>query len=216
MEMERLVTSPRSHADLIARAVDMLFLQSFKSLVSVRELAALALTEDVATIDRRLLELAIQAVYITRDSEETERTKRAGMYLAFLWHKWPADLRARVPEDERKAWEAIYAVHGCGFTDQRASWGPNFRQMFEYAEQPETYRLDYKHLSNTAHGSPAMLVHDYAQPVVPVHDDRMVPHLLLCGARYAFATIRVWDDVFHVADVAKLEELRQLLTAGAT
>jgi hypothetical protein len=164
--MEALATRSRALSDLPARAVDMLFLQAFKTLVATRELAALALVEDAATLVRRQLELAVQAVYISCDSEEGTRTRRAGMYLAYLWHKWPADLRARLPAAERRAWDALYREHGGAFTPERKAWGPNFKQMFEYAEQADTYEQDYTHLSNVAHGGPPSLVHHYAQPTV--------------------------------------------------
>jgi hypothetical protein len=79
--------------------------------MAVDELTSLVLTEDAATIVRRLLELAVQLVYIARDDDEKTRDRRAGMYLAFLWHEWPAELRNRLPPDERKAWEALYAEY---------------------------------------------------------------------------------------------------------
>jgi hypothetical protein len=212
--MQALVVTPRALPDLPARAVDMLFPQAFKSLVATRELAALALVEDAATLVRRLLEIAVQAVYIARDSEEATRTERAGAYLAFLWHKWPADLRTQLPAVEQQAWNAVYRTHGTRLTPGRKSWGPTFREMFEYAEQAGTYKEDYGYLSNVAHGGPPSLVHRYAQPTVFLHDDREVGGLLLHASGYALATTMVWNDIFGVADAAELTRLRDMVLAA--
>lgn len=210
-EMQALVAVPRTLTDLPARAVDMLFAQAFKTLTAIGELSTLALVEDTATLVRRQLELAVQAIYIARDSKESTRSQRAGMYLAFLWHKWPSALRARLPAAERQAWEALYREYGKAFTASRKSWGPNFRQMFEYAEQVDTYQQDYTHLSNIAHGAPPSLVYQYAQPTVALHDDREVGGLLLYASRYALATTMVWNDIFALATPDTLNGLRDLL-----
>lgn len=189
----------------------MLFSQACKTLIATGEVAALALVEDSSTLVRRQLELLVQAAYIARDSEETTRVGRAGMFLAFLWHKWPEDLRERIPVDERGLWSSLYREHGAKFTATRKMWGPTFKQMFEYVEQLDTYDEDYSHLSNVAHGGPPSLVHHYAQPVIRLHDDREIGGLLLYGSGYALGTAMIWNDIFHMADEAALVGLRDEL-----
>lgn len=205
--LERAVIAQRSLPDLPARALDMLLIQTFKSLQSTNELCLLALTEDAATIARRLLEIAIQAIYIAQDSEQATRIERAGMYLAFLWHKWPDDLHEVIPLPERQAWERIYEQFGTHLSAKSYRWGPRFSEMFEYAEQKDTYTLDYSHLSSIAHGSPSMLVHDYAQERVFLHDDRHVPSLLVFASGYALGTLIVWNDIFHLVESDRVSAL---------
>jgi hypothetical protein len=74
-------------------ALDMPFVQGFKAHVSTYQLATLAQVEDAATIIRQSLEVAVQAICLGRGSSK-ERRKRGGRFLAFLWVKWPAQLRA--------------------------------------------------------------------------------------------------------------------------
>lgn len=206
--MQSAAMTARSFPDYVSRAVDMLFVQAFKAHVSVGELAELALVEDAATIVRRLLELAIQAVYIARDSEEATRRQRAGAYLAFLWHQWPDEFRGRLPRAERKAWEEVYVLFGAEFKPTRKKWGPSIRDMFLYAEHPETYEQDYSFLSNVAHGAPPSLVHSYSHPTVPLHDDLLVPDLIIRAASYGLAITLAWNDVFGLVKSSELEDLR--------
>lgn len=211
--MQAAATTPRGLPDEVSRAVDMLFIQAFKAHLSVGELAELALVEDAATVVRRLLELGIQAVYIARNSEEATRRKRAGGYLAFLWHQWPDEFRARIPSAERAAWDELYGLFGAEFKPNRKRWGPSLRAMFEYAEHPKTYEQDYSFLSNVAHGAPPSLVHSYSQQTVPLHDDRLVPDLVIRAARYGLAITLVWNDLFGLVSSSDLEALRQRIDA---
>ncbi|MGH2372433.1 MAG: DUF5677 domain-containing protein [Gemmatimonadales bacterium] len=219
--LESLVSRPRYLADIVHRAVDMLFTQAFKSHVSMHELATLALVEDAATVIRRLLELCVQAIWIARDSSEDVRRRRAGMFLAFLWHKWPTDLKDRIPQAERDAWEAVLATYGNDFGADRKQWGPNFGQIFDALEESDlaagepkgSYRDNYAYLSNVAHGSPPSLVHTYAQPVIQLHDDRLVPQMLVFASMYSLATAMVWNDLFQLCDSSLLVKLRDKVLA---
>ncbi|MGH7514082.1 MAG: hypothetical protein ACREOQ_14300 [Gemmatimonadales bacterium] len=205
----------RYASDLVQRALDMLFVQCFKAHVSTYQLATLAQVEDAATIIRRSLELAVQAVYIGRESSEKERRKRAGRFLAFLWVKWPAQLRKAIPADERQAWDAVLQTYGAGFTPARPRWGPTFADIFADLEEADTaagtprssYRDDYSYLSNIAHGTPPTLVHSYAQPVMPLHDARLVPRLLAIGSMYTLACAMIWNEAYQLIDDARLAAL---------
>jgi hypothetical protein len=199
--MERALPKDRDLSDLVSRAVDMLFVQAFKSMTSVRELASLALSEDAATLTRRLMELAVRSIFIARDSEEQTRIDRAEAYLAALWNEWPTELRVIIAETERNAWETITSAYPQHDASGRRRRKPSIREQFNYAEQPETYRTDYSYLSSIAHGLPPAFVHQYSQGIVQIHDDREVPRLLVYSASYGLATFLVWQEHFEIADV---------------
>jgi hypothetical protein len=48
---------------------------------------------------------------------------------------------------------------------------------------------------------------------VTLHDDREVGGLLVYASRYALGTTMVWNDIFGVADAAKLAGLRDMVLA---
>jgi hypothetical protein len=215
--LETAVQTPRLVADIVQRAVDMLFVQAFKAHQSVFELSAVCLTEDAATIVRRLLELAAQAAWIAKESDADVRNRRAGMYLAFLWVKWPSDLRDLIPADERLAWEAVVKRYGATFTAERKQWGPTFSQIFDALEESDTeaghsvggYRDTYRYLSNVAHGSPPSLVHSYSSATVQIHDGRFVSDMLIFGTLYALATASIWNDIYEVIPQAEFAAVQQ-------
>lgn len=200
-EMETAVAKDRNLSDVVSRAVDMLFVQAFKSLTAVGELASLALAEDAATLTRRLMELAVRSIFIARDSEEQIRTDRAAIYLSDLWNEWPTELRALIPEAERNAWEALAAAYPLYDSSGRRRRRTSIKKQFEYAEQPETYGRDYSYLSSISHGLPPAFVHQYSHGVVPIHDDREVRRLLVYSTSYALVTFLVWQEHFGFADI---------------
>jgi hypothetical protein len=213
VEMERAINKDRDLSDLVSRAVDMLFVQAFKSLTSARELASLALSEDAATLTRRLMELAVRSIFIARDSEEQTRLDRAGSYLADLWSEWPADSRAVIPEAERKAWETIASAYPQRDANGKRRRRPTIKEQFEYAEQPETYTQDYSYLSSISHGLPPAFVHQYSQGIVQIHDDREVPRLLVFATSYGLVTFLVWQEHFGIPDVPAEELMVRVRTA---
>ena len=202
--------------ELVPRALDMLFVQCFKAHQSTYELAILAQLEDAATIVRRLLELAVQAVYIGHHPDAEERERRAGAFLAFMWLKWPVKSRGAIPTDERDAYEQMVERYGSHFKPEQRQWGPSFGEIFAELEakdfgegKPQVgCRQDYRYLSNVAHGSPPYLVHTYAQRgVVSLHDDRHVPALLLTGASYAVLGTAIWNEAYRLIPDPQLEAL---------
>jgi hypothetical protein len=40
--------------------------------------------------------------------------------------------------------------------------------------------------------------------MMAVHDDRLVPRLLVVGAKYSLATAIVWNDRYHLIDEGSL------------
>jgi hypothetical protein len=198
VEMERRITEQRDLSDLVSRSVDMLFVQGFKALTAVGELASVSLAEDAATIVRRLMELGVWAIYIARDSEEETRRERAGGYLASLWEEWPPELYDVIPEPDRKAWAAVAksypAIDSAGKRRRR----PTVRELFDYAGHPQTYIEDYAHLSAISHGRPPALVHGYSRGRIAIHDDGEVSTLLVYGSSYGLVTFLVWLEHFDL------------------
>ena len=205
--LEQAIEKPRRLAGDGARAADMLMVQAYKAHASVYFLAVRAQVEDGATIARRLLEIAVQTIYITADSDPDVRKERAGRYLAHLWDSVPDEWRATMPIPERNAWEAYYAAHSHLLPEKRKSWGPNFKSMFEEIGHLTTYEQDYSLLSSIAHGTPPSLVRDYAQGVVALRPDTFVPVVLVFASRYYLASADQWNGVFHLVEPATLTSL---------
>src|ERR1700733_7514114 len=107
--LEHLVLQERILESAYGRALDLLFIQSFKSHGSLYPLCVIGHGEDGATIARRLLEIALQVGHLC--SDESEREKRGEMYLAYFWHNAKEISMLDLPEDRRKWWEEQYSRH---------------------------------------------------------------------------------------------------------
>jgi hypothetical protein len=205
--LEESIAKPRHLVDEVARTADMLMVQAYKAHASVYFLAVRALIEDAATITRRLLEIAVQAVYITGESDPAESKQRAGRYLAYLWYSMPPEWRQRMSIEERTVWETSYQTYQHWLPARPIRWGPNFSEMFEAVGLKDTYREDYSLLSSIAHGTPPHLVQDYAQPVVPLGPDDFIPMMLVFASRYHLAVADQWNDIFCLIAPTQLEVL---------
>lgn len=184
---EKALDTPRGLHDEVARVLDMFMYQAYKAHGSVYILGVRAHVEDAATITRRLLEIAIQAIFIGAAPNRHEARQRAGAYLADLWDSLPVHVRATLPPEECATWDEYLNRYGHLLDPNRIRWGPSFRKLFAATGVSETYDEDYKLLSSIAHGSPPALVHAYAENVVNVHPDDLVPMILLFASRYYLA-----------------------------
>ncbi len=202
--LEHAIGQPRRLADEVARAADMLMIQAYKAHASVYFLAVRAQVEDAATIVRRLLEIAVQAIYITGDSDPGVRNERAGRFLARLWASIPDEWRTMMALEERAAWEAYYQAHRHLLPAKRKSWGPDFRSMFHEIGHVSTYEHDYSLLSSIAHGTPPSLVQDYAQSIVTLRSDTFVDVMLVFATRYYLAVAGQWNESFRLIDSGEL------------
>jgi hypothetical protein len=110
--LEPVVGAGRSFPTNAHIAVDMLLTQAYKTHFAVRLLAERAQPEDAATLTRRLMELAIQAIYIGCDDDESVMATRAGCYLAWLWRSVPTELQTRLPEAAQLKWQTILDEYG--------------------------------------------------------------------------------------------------------
>ena len=111
--LEDAILAARAHPDELAVVLDMLMLQGYKAHLSVSVLSEYAMIEDAATIARRLLELSVQAVYISADDNPKVCQRRAGSYLAFLWRKFPRRFRQNFPAQAKARW--------CGYAGSMAA-----------------------------------------------------------------------------------------------
>ena len=204
---EEAIQKPRRLVDEVAWASDMLMVQAYKAHASVYLLAVRAQVQDPATITRRILEIAVQTIYITGDSDREICKERAGRYLAYLWDLIPTEWRTKMMPAERTVWESYYRAHQHQLSKKRKSWGPDFRSMFETIGSQSTYEEDYSLLSGIAHGTPPSLVQDYAQPVVGLRSDIFVPVMLVFASRYYLAVVGQWNNLFSLVSLGKLEEL---------
>jgi hypothetical protein len=183
----------------------MLMIQAYKAHLSVLLLAQDGHIEDAATICRRLLELAIQAIYIGADDTESVRIERASRFVADLWDNLGEGWRARLPAPVSDEWQKIHDAVG-PLPPKRPRWGPTFKQMFEYAEKIDTYDQDYTYLSKLAHGSSEELVLRYSYDTVLVRSTPHVGMLLVFSSRYYLSVAEIWNRAFNVFGDSALNE----------
>src|SRR5437762_72386 len=108
-ELERVVPQSRDTSQAYARALDILFVQGFKSHGSLYVLCVRGHGEDGATILRRLLEIALQVGYLSMDA--SKRQERAEKYLAWFWRQTPDRLQTGLPQAEGAWWRMQYDRH---------------------------------------------------------------------------------------------------------
>lgn len=198
--IEPAVTQPRRHDDHLALALDMLFVQAYKSHVSVRFLAELGHMEDTATITRRVLELSVFAGYITEPTVDSERVARADRYLANLWYELAPEGRVVLPTEVHGFWEALAPGVPRGGL-------PSFQAMFAALGKHETYKKDYDLLCGIAHGSSSDQLIAFAHQTVPVRPDWHLGTLLVFATKYALGVSILWNEIHKTMDETVLEEL---------
>jgi hypothetical protein len=191
----------------IGRALDMLMQQGWRAHLSVQALAERRLTEDAATISRRLLELAIHAGYIASIDEYAIRLDRARRFLARFWQSAPQSLKDTMPPEDRGAWESWVEDWKLQLPEKPKSWWPSFREMLTSLGHEETYENDYRFLSGVAHGSGLFLARDYARSHADTHYQMDVCPLLIHSSKYYLALAINWNSVFDMLSAEILSEL---------
>jgi len=207
VELEGAVESPRGLVGELALAIDMLMGQAYKAHLSVYFLAEVAHVEDAATITRRLLELAVQSVYIGADDVEAVRLARAGRYIAHMWDRLDAGVKAKFSAQATAPWRSVHDQYSHLLSPKRKRWGPGFKDMFEAIGHPDTYREDYSLLSEIAHGSPDDLIIHYSSQSVHLRPDAHVPTVLAYASRYYLIVAEQWNKIFHGLDEAMMTQL---------
>ncbi len=190
--------TPRAHPTEVHIVLDMLMIQAGKSHAAVSILAQHGPMEDTATIARRLMELGVQAVYIGAESEDRERKKRAGQYLAFMWRQLPPRIKHRLPSAARREWSAIARGYGRFVSARAKSWGPNWRDMFREIGSESLYVKDYSFLSAIAHGRPDNQFFTFSSRTIRVHSHEFAPALLRYSSRYYLVVAEQWNRLFGV------------------
>lgn len=209
--LEESVVIERRLDSAFARALDLFFIEMFKSHQSLYPLCVMGHGDDAATIARRLFEIALQVGYLC--SAESEQ--RGAIFLAHFWHT-SKELAAviELPEDRRLWWEEQYRHHKhlLRFNkkgDPATYWfGSNFAQLAEALGLKKTYDEDYRFLSHVAHCSSRGLLLDKVDSVLQIKTDRLIREILIFGTRYALWVAAHWNEHFGLIDAAKPENVR--------
>jgi hypothetical protein len=211
--LEEAVVKGRKLDTAFDRALDIFFVEAFKSHQSLYSLCVLGHVEDAATIARRLFEIALQVDYLC--SEETERGERGARFLAHFWHNARDILSAiGLPQELRKWWERQYQRHKEWLSFQKngqpaTHWfGSNFAHLAGKLGLKETYDKDYRLLSHIAHCSARGLLLDRTNEMIQIKTDRFVREILIYGTKYALWVTANWNEHFQLINVIALEALR--------
>jgi len=203
------ISRPRRPSHAVPRALELLMHQAHNTLVSVYILSLRALTEDAATLTRRLLEIAVTAGYITCGVSHADRAWRAGCYLSRLWEDTPDDHRKTVPARERSRWQSFVGRHHKPFPHNGPCRLPRFIETFKAVGQDQTYKADYSLLSSIAHASPSSLIQIHASQPVPMRDDKQVSTMLVFSCRYYLAVADLWNRSLHLMPARTLKPVIQ-------
>ncbi len=212
--LEDTVILDRNNQTPFARALDLLFIQAFKSHGSLYSLCVLGHCEDAATIARRILEIALQVGYL--DSEASETENRGMQYLAYFWHlaKGIMDNPALTVE-ERQRWQQLYDENKRWLQFNKhgkplSNWsGLSFADLANKLKMQATYEVDYRFLSNAAHSSAAGTMSHVVGGVLQITDDTFVTPILVYGTRYMLAVAEVWNAHFKLIDDPRMDEVRK-------
>lgn len=199
------ISKPRRPSHAVPRALEILMHQAHNTLQSVYILSNRALTEDAATLARRLLEIAVTAGYITCENSPTERLNRAGCYLSLLWQETPDELCKTIPDNERRRWRAFVSRHQKRFHKNKPCRRPKFREMFESLKQDRTYEDDYSLLSSIAHGRPSSFIQIHSGKPVPMRDESQVSTMIVFSCRYYLVVADQWNRYFQLMPIKLLK-----------
>jgi hypothetical protein len=194
--LERCVTVPRDISQPYARALDILFVEAFKSHGSIYVLLVRGHGECAATILRRLLEIAFQVGYLA--DKPSSRQDRAERYLAWFWCQAHDRVRAVLPRKEKAWWQVQYHNHKHLILDAsgkpfRNWWGKgSIRDLAVALNLADTYDRDYKFLCQFAHCTSQGLLLERRGSNVEIRTDLLV------------ADSRFWDEV-HVGSFREVE-----------
>jgi hypothetical protein len=197
--LEPAVVAARPHPEAAHLALDMLFVQAYKSHLSVLAVGELGHMEDAATLTRRLLELAASSGYILALDNPREREPRAKRYLAALWLDLDDAAKAHLPQEVRTQWSVLTAGVARGGL-------PGLQKMLGILEQQGTYD-DYRLLSSIAHGGASDQIMAYSDSPVRVRDTLHCGSLLVYSSRYYLATAVAWNSLYGRLNIIALEDL---------
>ena len=204
---EEAMVSTRELSNPTRTALDMLMYQAFKSSGALSLLTQHALLEDAATINRRLMELAITATYIYGDGVEADQASRAARYLVHMWRQLPEQALRQLSEQAIAEWRELDASVGDTLPAKARRWGPLWKDMFTDVGATDLYQEDYTFLSSMAHGSPDDLILLFSHRTIRVHRHGHASTLLKFGTRYLMIVGGMWNNVFGVIPDKEIEQL---------
>jgi hypothetical protein len=212
--LEDVVIRDRNLRTSFARALDLLFIQAFKSHGSLYSLCIIGHCEDAATIARRIFEIGLQVGYL--DLEEPERENRGRQYLAYFFHVLPKGILANpsLKPEERQKWQQLY--------DQNKRWlkfnksgnslpnwsGLSVADLARKLDMQQAYNEDYRFLSNMVHASSAGSLLGMREGELQITDDTAATPILVYGTRYMLAVTEVWNARFKLIEESKMGEFR--------
>lgn len=202
---EAALLQDRQNSGRCTLALDMLMYQAFKSGNTVSLLAQHGLLEDAATIARRLMELAVQALYLWADGDVVVQQARASRYLAHMWRHLPDKAREKMPEPIRRPWQEVDAEVGDSLAAGAMRWGPRWKDMFAAVGASDMYDEDYSLLSSMAHGSPDDLVLEFSSQRIKMHRYEGAWVLLWYATKYFVIVAGMWNNAFGVLPDAEIQ-----------
>jgi hypothetical protein len=212
--VEGAIPTPRDISDPYARALDLLFIQGYKSFSSLYVLCVRGQGEDAATILRRLLEISLQAGYLANDPEAREL--RGKQYLAYYWAQVPDLLKTGLDVPTRERLNAMYEAHKHLLAFDRRGrpsnwWSGTIRDLADRLGLLDTYDQDYTFLSQMAHGTTQGILLEIRSEGIEIRSDRMVREILVFGCRYILGLTLLWNERFNLVD----EKVRTGLSSKA-
>ncbi len=211
--LEDVIPQGRDLSLPFSRALDILFIQAFKSHGSLYYLCVHGHGEDGATILRRTLEIAFQVRYLCNDA--TKREDRARRYLAWFWLQAQKRMRAGLPSSQQTWWQAQYNAHKhlifrSSGQPLRNWWGDStIRNVANELGLLDTYDQDYRFLSEMAHCTAQGVLLERRGNVVEIRTDMLVREILVFGTRYMIEIARWWNEHFSLLKTQLLGDLAQ-------
>lgn len=211
--LEVAVPTARDLSSPFSRALDILFVQAFKSHGSLHVLCVRGHGEDAATILRRMLEIAIQVRYLSVETAPAERDMRGRMYLAYYWLQVPRPIKDGLCGDTHRWWLTHYSAYKHLVSDKRGRpfrnwWGDSsIRDLASSLGLVATYDEDYRFLSQMAHCTAQGILFAQRGKIVEIRTDLLVREILVFGTRYMIAIAQLWNEPFGLLSSRDLASL---------
>jgi hypothetical protein len=200
--LEVAVPTARDLSSPFSRALDILFIQAFKSHGSLYVLCVRGQGEDAGTILRRMLEIAIQVRYLSVEAAPAERDTRGRRYLAYYWLQVPELVKDGLCADTHRWWLTHYNAYKNLVCDERGRpfrnwWGnSSIRDLASSLGLMATYDEDYRFLSQMAHCTAQGILFAQRGEIVEIRTDLLVREILVFGTRYIIGIAQPWNEHF--------------------
>jgi hypothetical protein len=213
-EIERVISAQRDVQPAYNRALDLLFIQTYKSFSSVYVLWVRGHGEDAVTILRRLLEIAFQVAWLEK-AEKDEKEDRGAEYLAYFW-SIAEDLPTDFPEDKRIYFKQMLQKHERFLKRDKngkiLDWwgGGGINALARKVGLEDTYDKDYRRLCKTAHCTAQGILPCINNDVINIRSnqyDRFMEGILVFACRYMISIANSWNITFELLNNERLSEL---------